>query len=79
MFFIQAYFSQTYNWNGYPNNSTSWNPSSNFNVTTSTSGGGSFDRRSSTGTGTGLMGTAGNDATSCGTYNGLSTNEWCWQ
>lgn len=70
-FFIQACFSQTYNWNGYPNNSTSWNPSSNFNVTTSTSGSGSFDRRSSTGTGTGLIGTAGNDAASCGTYNGL--------
>src|SRR6185503_17299069 len=74
LFFLFAFqaFSQTYNWTGYPANATTWNPSTNFHVTTSTAGGGSFDRRESgTAALSPISSTDGSQAQNCGTYTGL--------
>ncbi len=63
---------QTFTWVGYPTNSATWNPSSTFNVTTATAGGGSFDRRASSAAGTSpISSTAGNIAQNCANYTGL--------
>ncbi|MBS1650413.1 MAG: gliding motility-associated C-terminal domain-containing protein [Bacteroidetes bacterium] len=65
-------FAQIVNWNAYPSNAVSWSPSSVFNVSKSTAGGGAFDVRSSASSGTSpISGSQGAVAQNCSNYTGL--------